>query len=83
MKIENGYIKFNCIWTNKNFKFPDPVYNNLNFWRNKLYGLNLIGCYTNGIGFGNISIKTSSRQFIITGSATGSKPLLLITSDRN
>jgi L-ribulose-5-phosphate 4-epimerase len=44
----------------------------LNYWRQEMYKLRLIGAYENGIGFGNISIrKKNTNQFYISGSATG------------
>lgn len=69
---EKGYIKFNCSRIKSN---PIPLSKliEINKWRNKLYYLDLIGVYGNGISFGNISIRVNNlEQFIITGSATGS-----------
>jgi ribulose-5-phosphate 4-epimerase/fuculose-1-phosphate aldolase len=39
--------------------------------RSRLYELGLIGMYPDGIGFGNISVRTEGCTFVITGSATG------------
>lgn len=71
--IDEGYIKFNCIWTQKIIKVSDALFLEINNWRSKLYDLDLIGMYDNGIGFGNISIRDSKNSFIISGSATGGK----------
>lgn len=71
--MDEGYIKFNCIWEPGDFEFPEPLWQSLSHWRSKLYALNLVGAYDNGIGFGNISVRTQGEQFIITGSATGTK----------
>ena len=69
---EKGYIKFNCKWV-KSEPISYSELMEINKWRDKLYGLGLIGVYDNGIGFGNISIRIGDlEQFIITGSATGS-----------
>lgn len=69
--MEEGYIKFNCNWIKTPPGSPYEL-SSLNEWRDKLFKLGLIGAYSNGIGFGNISIrKSSSGQFMITGSATG------------
>jgi L-ribulose-5-phosphate 4-epimerase len=49
----------------------------VNAWRRKLLELRLIGVDSNGIGFGNLSIRDgATRNFYITGSATGSLPTL-------
>lgn len=42
----------------------------INEWRQKLHHLGLIGI-CDGIGFGNISIRERSNNFIISGSGTG------------
>jgi ribulose-5-phosphate 4-epimerase/fuculose-1-phosphate aldolase len=74
--IEEGYTKYQCHWINKSSIFPEEV-EELNCWRNKLYRLNLIGSYDNGIGFGNISIRDDrANRFIISGTQTGNIPLL-------
>jgi L-ribulose-5-phosphate 4-epimerase len=39
--------------------------------------MDLIGAYENGVGFGNLSMRTGTgNQFVITGSATGDIPEL-------
>jgi ribulose-5-phosphate 4-epimerase/fuculose-1-phosphate aldolase len=44
----------------------------LNECRGKLRGLHLIGVYSNGIGFGNLSVRDGvTGNFYITGSTTG------------
>jgi ribulose-5-phosphate 4-epimerase/fuculose-1-phosphate aldolase len=44
----------------------------LNAWRGKLLDLRLVGVDTNGIGFGNLSVRDGpTDNFYITGSATG------------
>lgn len=69
--MNEGYIKFDCRWIE-----AAPVifedFQEINQWRNKLHQLGLIGMYPDKIGFGNISIRDDgTRQFYITGSATG------------
>jgi L-ribulose-5-phosphate 4-epimerase len=66
----DGYIKFSCDFV-KSGAVPSKDVVELNKWRDKLYALKLIGAYENGIGFGNISVRTKGNEFIITGSATG------------
>lgn len=67
---EEGFIKFNCHWIK-----TDPVNSDLTTdlinWRNKLYQFGLIGCYENGVGYGNISVRHKRNSFLITGSGTG------------
>ena len=73
MPVDEGYIKFDCVWHPSDFDFSDADFQALSRWRSKLHALDLIGVYENGIGFGNISIRTLGHQLIITGSATGGK----------
>jgi L-ribulose-5-phosphate 4-epimerase len=52
----------------------------LNACRRKLLDLRLIGLDSNGIGFGNLSVRDgATRNFYITGSATGGLPKLSVT----
>jgi L-ribulose-5-phosphate 4-epimerase len=70
--MTEGYIKFNCNWMQKEFPFQEEIYGELEAVRTRLYALGLIGMYPDGIGFGNISVKSDdNKTFIITGSATG------------
>jgi ribulose-5-phosphate 4-epimerase/fuculose-1-phosphate aldolase len=69
--MDEGYIKYNCMWIK-----ADPISAKelicINAWRQKLFGLGLIGAYKGEIGFGNISIRAkNSSQFIISGTQTG------------
>ena len=51
----------------------------LNAYRRKLLQLRLIGVDANGIRFGNLSIRNgTTKNFYITGSATGGKPELTL-----
>ena len=70
--MSEGYIKFNCIWEQKEGGFSDEIYAQLETARRQLYKLGLIGMYPDGIGFGNISARGNDvGSFIISGSATG------------
>ncbi|HMQ48138.1 MAG TPA: class II aldolase/adducin family protein [Saprospiraceae bacterium] len=76
MHDEEGYIKFQADWR-KTAPLPVADWANIHLWRQKLYQLGLIGAYPDGIGFGNISQRTTAdHQFVITGSATGNIPIL-------
>ena len=72
MKDQDGYIKFKYEWDKKPFTFPREQFERVNYWRQKLFDMKLIGVYDDGIGYGNISIRIDeTNNFIITGSATG------------
>lgn len=54
-----------------------PGFADLNGYRCRLFALGLIGIDANGIGFGNVSIRSDgTMQFYITGSGTGKIPHL-------
>lgn len=72
-----GVVKFNCHWNQSGPVISDEQYEIINYWREILYNMDLIGAYENGVGFGNISMRIrGGNQFIITGSATGEIPEL-------
>lgn len=72
-----GVIKFNCYWTQSGPVISDEPYNILNYWREVLFNMDLIGAYENGVGFGNMSCRVGdSNNFYITASATGEIPVL-------
>src|SRR5262249_44469194 len=51
----------------------------LNACRRKLLDLHLMGVYTNGVGFGNLSVRDGrATAFCITASATGGLPELTL-----
>lgn len=68
--IDEGYLKFECEWLDA--PPPEaPGLLELVSARDLLHGLDLIGEYPDGIGFGNVSLRTAEREFIITGTQTG------------
>ena len=70
--IPEGYVKFSCAWDRRAVELPDSIYTSLERWRNKLYSIELIGAYPDGIGYGNISARIpGENRFFISGSATG------------
>ncbi len=72
-----GVIKFNCYWTQSGPVISDEPFNILNYWREVLFNMDLIGAYENGVGFGNMSCRLGdSNKFYITASATGEIPVL-------
>ena len=73
---DEGYIKFKADWREAPPFSPNSI-SEINHFRQRLYDLNLIGAYPDGIGFGNISQRLgNSTRFIISGSATGNLNLL-------
>lgn len=72
-----GVVKFNCYWKQSGPVITDEPFSILNYWREVLFNMDLIGAYENGVGFGNMSMRDSnSKKFFITGSATGEIPVL-------
>ena len=70
------YAKFSCERTATETT-PFSGLAELNAYRRRLLQLSLIGVDSNGIGFGNLSIRDGATDnFYITGSATGGMPEL-------
>ena len=68
--IDEGYIKFDCMWT-KSPPIEDAAIEELKRWRRALFDAGLIGQCGN-VGYGNVSARIGKRgQFIITGTQTG------------
>ncbi|MGL1937122.1 MAG: class II aldolase/adducin family protein [Fibrobacterales bacterium] len=74
-EIDDGYIKFNLKQTSAE-PLADEFLTELIRYRQKVYALQLIGAYQSGVGYGNISQRTIDNQFVISGSATGSKEIV-------
>lgn len=82
-KLDEGYIKFNCQhtiakWQDASMPLPPDMekkLKNLDYFRTSLWRAQLIGVYENGIGYGNISVR-SYENFIISASATGMHEIL-------
>ena len=65
------YVKFTCERTNAEFT-PFDGFAEFNAYRRQLRELRLIGVDSNGVGFGNLSVRDGATdKFYITGSATG------------
>ena len=74
--IDEGYVKYNCTWIPDRSLISLEIAE-LNYWRNRLYRLGLIGQYDNGIGFGNVSQRGKiDKEIIISGTNTGGIPVL-------
>jgi ribulose-5-phosphate 4-epimerase/fuculose-1-phosphate aldolase len=74
------YIKFTCEHGVTGLS-PFDGLAELNAYRRKLLQLRLIGVDSNGVGFGNLSIRDgTTNNFYITGSATGGLPKLTLAN---
>lgn len=72
------YVKFSCKRTATEITSFSGLAE-LNAYRRRLLPLGLIGMDSNGIGFGNLSIRDGATDnFYITGSATGGIPELTL-----
>ena len=72
------YIKFTCERAAAEIPSFDGLAE-LNAYRRALLQLRLVGVDSNGIGFGNLSIRDrATNNFYITGSATGGIPELTL-----
>jgi len=70
-----GYVKYTAL--HENAQLPSvPLFDQLNDARSKCYKLGLVGVYSDGIGYGNLSIRFNKDEFLISGTATGAKPVL-------
>lgn len=73
--LDEGYIKFNS--QRRDGTVPRPAaLEELNRSRTALFDLGLIGVLPDGIGFGNLSVRTNELQFLVTASATGATRIL-------
>jgi L-ribulose-5-phosphate 4-epimerase len=72
------YVKFTCERTNAEFT-PFDGFAELNAYRRQLRELRLIGVDSNGVGFGNLSVRDgATKNFYITGSAIAGIPELTL-----
>jgi L-ribulose-5-phosphate 4-epimerase len=75
--MTDGYIKFNPQWIKRPISISSELLDKINHVRSILMTKGYLGVLSNGIGFGNISVRYgNSDRFIITGSATGGIPVL-------
>jgi ribulose-5-phosphate 4-epimerase/fuculose-1-phosphate aldolase len=68
---EDGFIKFNCKRIEENIKIPLQTFEALSMWRQIMFDRGLIGVNSEGVGFGNISVRAVGNGFYISGTATG------------
>ena len=73
--MDDGYIKYSS--KRRDGVVPKSAQlDALNQARTSLFDLGLIGIYPDGIGYGNLSVRASGNQFVITASATGGYRIL-------
>ena len=72
--IDEGIIKYHAIHENSSAPVH-PLLSQLDDARTELFDLGFIGAYSDGIGYGNVSIRHQSGC-IISGTATGALRLL-------
>ena len=70
-----GYVKYTAEHTFSP-AIAVPGWAELNEARTLLYGMGLVGVTQGGIGFGNLSLRYRLDEFLISGTATGSLPVL-------
>ena len=73
--LDEGVIKFSSQRRDGSLAWSDAL-DALNRVRTALFDLGLIGVLPDGIGYGNLSIRTSELQFVISASATGANRVL-------
>lgn len=72
--IDEGYTKYAVHWTDRE-TVDRPEIEVLERWRRPLFEAGLVGHYRElGIGYGNISIRTEGREFLVSGTQTGHLP---------
>jgi ribulose-5-phosphate 4-epimerase/fuculose-1-phosphate aldolase len=72
---EDGYVKYVADHQTGPAMEP-PRWKELNEARTRLYDLGLVGVLPNGVGFGNVSVRVTGDEFLISGTATGDRRVL-------
>jgi ribulose-5-phosphate 4-epimerase/fuculose-1-phosphate aldolase len=73
-QFDEGVIKYSAVHE-KSGPLAHPFLTQLDVARTELFDLGLIGVYSNGIGYGNVSVRHQSGC-IISGTATGAFRIL-------
>jgi len=73
--LSEGYVKYSAEHTDAP-AIEAPQWEALNEARTCLFELGLVGVLPDGIGFGNVSARFCGDAFLISGTATGAKPVL-------
>ena len=72
---KEGYVKYSAEHRNS-AAAETPQWTELNEARTCLYKLGLVGVNSDGIGFGNLSVRLNGESFLISGTKTGAKKVL-------
>lgn len=76
MMLDEGVVKYELKYKQSRY-IPLKACAKIEKSRNRLFSLGLIGAYSNGIGYGNISLRhKKSKSFVITATQTGELPIL-------
>jgi len=75
MNSEEGYVKYTAEHSFAE-AFKPPHWEELSGARTKLHQLGLVGENSQGIGFGNVSLRLDGNEFLISGTCTGGPPVL-------
>lgn len=67
--MDEGYVKYHQDFREESILIKEDI-RELNELRSRLFALELIGAYPDGIGFGNVS-RRHPKGFIISGTQTG------------
>ena len=74
---DEGYVKYSADHTDAPVTAAEfPHWEELDEARTRLYDLGLVGALPNGVGFGNVSIRTKDEEFLVSGTATGGRRIL-------
>ncbi len=74
MSVEEGYVKYRCV--HEEGPAPEhPDWEALNALRTDLVRAGLVGVLENGVGYGNLSLRTE-QGFMVTATGTGHIPVL-------
>jgi len=71
MPEQEGVIKYKIDRFIQTEPYDFAVLAALEAWRKRLFQLELIGEYDDGIGYGNVSIRSEGNSFLITATQTG------------
>jgi ribulose-5-phosphate 4-epimerase/fuculose-1-phosphate aldolase len=76
-KTDEGYVKYTADHTEAPAAVAEiPLWKELDEARTRLYDCGLIGALSNGVGFGNVSVKVKDGEFLVSGTATGNRRVL-------
>ena len=75
MAAQDGVIHYRGVRRKGSLTWT-PTLQALNTARTQLFDRGLVGAYPDGVGYGNLSLRTPDGCFLITGSGTGAQRVL-------